>query len=75
MAHPASFDASDSQHDAGWTGRVFLVQLRLDACPSSGQYRGRVQHLRSHDAAHFESLEELANFMRIRTSDSAADDV
>jgi hypothetical protein len=75
MAQPVSFDSSDRQHDACWTGRVFLVQLSLDACPASGQYCGRVQHLRSNDAAHFESLEELAHFMRIRVGDSVAGDV
>ena len=75
MAQPVSFDSSGPQHDACWTGRVFLVQLSLDACPSSGHYCGRVQHLRSSDAAHFESLDELAHFMRIRISDSVAGDV
>jgi hypothetical protein len=70
MAQPVSLDSSSPQQDACWTGRVFLVQLSLDACPSSGHYRGRVQHVRSNDAAHFESLDELARFMRIRIGDS-----
>ena len=58
--------------DASWTGRVFVVQLSLDAVPSSGRYRGRVQHLRSSDAVHFESLEDLAAFMQVHT-DKAMD--
>jgi hypothetical protein len=39
------------------------VQLRLDADPARGIFRGRIQHLRSGDAAHFDSLEELAGFI------------
>ena len=64
MAEPLG-DRTDIRNDAAWTGRVFVVQLSLDAAPSGGRYRGRVQHLRSCDAAHFESLEELATFMRV----------
>jgi hypothetical protein len=52
--------------DAACAGRVFLVQLSLDACPSSGHFRGRIQHMQSCDATHFESLDELAQFMRFR---------
>ena len=52
--------------DASCAGRVFLVQLSLDAHPSSGRFRGRIQHMQSCDAAHFESLDELAQFMRLR---------
>ena len=43
----------------------FVVQMSLDAARTAGRYRGRVQHLRTCDAAHFESLEELAMFMRV----------
>jgi hypothetical protein len=71
MAQPDSIDCAGPRDDAAWTGRVFIVQLSLDAAPSAGTYRGRIQHLRTCDAAHFESLEELAMFMRLRTGESA----
>jgi len=71
MAEPLG-DCAGTRDDASWTGRVFVVQLSLDAAPSDGRYRGRVQHLRSCDAVHFESLEELATFMRVHT-DKAVD--
>jgi hypothetical protein len=61
--------------DAACAGRVFLIQLSLDACPSSGRFSGRVQHMQSCDAAHFESLEELVQFMRFRVADLADDRV
>jgi hypothetical protein len=60
--------------DESCTGRVFLVQLSLDACPSSGRFCGRIQHMRSCDAAHFGSLDELAHFMRLVIGDQPADD-
>lgn len=71
MAEPGSIDYLGARDDASWTGRVFIVQLTLDAVPSAGRYRGRVQHLRSSDAAHFESLEELALFMQEHTDESS----
>jgi hypothetical protein len=55
--------------DESCAGRVFLVQLSLDACPSTGRFRGRIQHMQSCDAAHFESLDELVRFMRFRVGD------
>jgi hypothetical protein len=66
MAEFHSVDADES-----CTGRVFLVQLSLDACPSSGRFCGRIQHVRSCDAAHFGSLDELAQFMRLVIGDPA----
>jgi hypothetical protein len=69
MAEPLS-DCASTRDDASWTGRVFVVQLSLDAAPSAGRYRGRVQHLRSCDAVHFESLEELATFMQVHTREA-----
>jgi hypothetical protein len=50
----------------GCTSRGFVVQLRLDAEPARGIFRGRIQHVRSGDAAHFDSLEELAQFIACR---------
>jgi hypothetical protein len=61
------------QPDLSWTGRAFVVQLSLDACPAEGRFRGRVQHLRSEDAFHFESLEELARFIALHAGEAAAD--
>ena len=69
MAEPLS-DCIATRDDASWTGRGFLVQLSLDAAPSAGRYRGRVQHLRTCDAVHFESLEELAMFMRVHAGEA-----
>jgi hypothetical protein len=60
--------ATDLNHQ-GCTGRGFLVQLRLDAEPTRGVFRGRVQHVRSGDAAHFDSLEELAGFIASRVGE------
>jgi hypothetical protein len=51
----------DLDHQA-CTNRRFFIQLRADAEPARGIYRGRVQHLRSGEAAHFDSLDELAAF-------------
>jgi hypothetical protein len=70
MADNHSLAAPNQYEDHGsWTGRVFLVQLALDADPADGRFRGRVQHMRSSDAAHFETLEELAAFMGFRIAD------
>lgn len=49
-------------HQAG-TRRIFLVHLRLDAAPGDGRFCGRVQHIQSGDAAHFESVDELVAFV------------
>jgi len=59
------------QPDLSWTGRAFVVQLSLDACPAAGRFCGRVQHLRSEDALHFESLDELAGFMSLHAGEDA----
>jgi hypothetical protein len=69
MAEPLS-GCTGTRDDASWTSRGFLVQLSLDAVPAAGRYRGRVQHLRSCDAVHFESLEELATFMRVHIGEA-----
>ena len=59
--------------DESCSGRVFIVQLSLDASPSSGRFCGRIQHMRSCDAAHFGSLDELAQFIRFRICDPPPD--
>lgn len=52
-------------HQSG-TRRVFLVHLRLDANPRDGRCCGRVQHVASGDAAHFDCADELIAFMASR---------
>ena len=49
-----------------------MVHLRLDADPARGQMAGRIQHVHSGDASHFETVEELVAFMtdRISTTES-----
>ena len=43
--------------------RAFLVHLRTDADLALGRIVGRVEHVQSGDAAHFQSIEELLSFM------------
>lgn len=43
--------------------KAFVVQLHADAQVEHGHFKGRVEHLVSHQAAHFESLEELLTFI------------
>ena len=44
--------------------RAFVVQLHADVDVVHGQLRGRVEHVRSAQATHFHSLEELLTFFR-----------
>lgn len=55
-------DEAAVNHEAR-TNRVFVVHLRVDADPDRGVFRGRIQHVRSGDAAHFDTLDELAVFL------------
>ena len=43
--------------------RKFVVHLRTDADLPAGRVVGRVEHVHSGDAMHFQSLEELISFM------------
>jgi hypothetical protein len=43
--------------------RAFVVQLHADAKVEQDQWQGRVEHLVSYRAAHFQSLEELLAFI------------
>ena len=43
--------------------KAFVVQLHAETQAEQGHFRGRVEHLVSHQAAHFESLEELIAFI------------
>jgi hypothetical protein len=54
-------------HQAG-TRRVFVVHLRLDADPGAGLMAGRIQHVHSGDALHFESVDELVTFITERVA-------
>ena len=56
-------DSNFVMPDTLWTGRVFLVHLGIDACEASGRLCGRVQHVRTNDALHFASIDELIRFL------------
>jgi hypothetical protein len=43
--------------------RAFIMQLHADANVEQGQWHGRVEHVISFRATHFESLDELLTFM------------
>ena len=58
-------------HQAG-TRRIFIVHLRLDADPAHGVLAGRIQHVQSSDAAHFQSMDELIAFMTQRLTEGSA---
>jgi hypothetical protein len=42
---------------------AFIVQLHAETRVEQGSFKGRVEHLVSHRAMHFESLEELLAFI------------
>jgi hypothetical protein len=46
-----------------FVGRSFRVQFRADADIRRGDCSGRVEHIRSGDAAHFSSADELLSFL------------
>lgn len=49
--------------------RDFVVQMHTDVQIEQGDFKGRVEHLVSHEAEHFASLEELRGFIsRILTA-------
>jgi hypothetical protein len=51
-----------------------VVQLHRDAAVEQGDFRGRVEHLVSMQAAHFESIEELVTFIaRVVTAQQTDD--
>ena len=51
--------------------RAFVVQLREQAKVESGQWVGRIEHVTSGEATHFQSLQELQAFV-VRVLASAA---
>jgi len=54
--------------------RAFVVQLRWDAAVAQGDFRGRVEHLVSAQAARFESVVELTAFIARVVAARQADD-
>ena len=51
--------------------RAFVVYFRVDSDVRQGRVEGRVEHVVSGQAAHFDSLEELLAFMaRILTQEN-----
>jgi hypothetical protein len=52
-----------ARESAMFTGRAFRVHFRSDADPGGGVFTGRVEHLRSGDASHFTSLQDLIAFV------------
>jgi hypothetical protein len=51
--------AMDKNQPSLPASRAFVVQVHVDARVEQGHFSGRVEHLVSHQATHFESLEEL----------------
>jgi hypothetical protein len=45
------------------TKRAFVVQVHVDAQVEQQEFKGRVEHLVSGEATHFDSLEELVAFV------------
>ena len=45
------------------TNRAFVVQLHAEAQVEKGECKGRVEHIVSMRATHFDSLEELTAFI------------
>jgi hypothetical protein len=59
--------------DSGaFTGRAFRVHFRADADLANGVCCGRVEHLRSGDAAHFTTIQELMAFVELWLSEGSA---
>jgi hypothetical protein len=56
-------DVMASQRPSLPARRAFIVQLHTEAQVEQGAFKGRVEHLVSHRAVHFESLEELLAFI------------
>jgi hypothetical protein len=46
------------------TNRAFVVQFRAQSSGAPAGWEGRVEHVVSGQATHFDSLEELLAFMR-----------
>ena len=56
------------------SNRAFVIQLRGDIDVEHGECRGRVEHLVSAQATHFNSIEELMTFIvRIVTAQQSCE--
>jgi hypothetical protein len=55
------------------TQRAFVVQIHTAAEVAQGQIWGRVEHIVSGQATHFQSLEELVRFIGQVLSDEGED--
>jgi hypothetical protein len=57
------------------TNRAFVVQLHVDVEVEHGQFYGRVEHVVSGKATHFDSVEGLMAFIkRVLEEQSSRDD-
>ena len=57
------------------SNRAFVVQFRAQSSGALSSWAGRVEHLVSHQGAHFHSLDELLAFMsRVLTEVEAQPD-
>ena len=54
---------SDTIDPRALTGRAFRIQFRAEADITQGVCTGRIEHVRSGDAAHFTSAQELFSFV------------
>jgi hypothetical protein len=55
------------------TGRAFRVHFGADADPGRGVFTGRIEHMRSGDASHFTSVQELLAFVEFWLSGQRPD--
>lgn len=51
--------------------RAFVVMLRADCQPTTEDLRGRIEHVRTGQKTHFDSLTELVAFLAAVTKDDA----
>ena len=54
------------------TGRAFVVQFHAEADLAKGCFKGRVEHIVSYQATHFDSLAAVASFMARVVADHEA---
>jgi hypothetical protein len=55
------------------TQRAFVVQLHAESQIEKGQFKGRVEHIVSRQAAHFSSMKALKAFMHRVLEERAAE--
>ena len=57
------------------TNRAFVVQLHAEAEVTQGKFKGRVEHIVSMRATHFDTLEELVTFIVQAVTTLPEDDI